>query len=126
MSLHDRIKEARKNKGLTQEQLGNLIGVAKTTVAGYEKNREPVAAKIGEIADTLGVDVNFLLQDEMKNSPTPTKAETEELNEQELKLIYNYRALNDEGQEKLFDYSKDLVSSGRYTKNNQPEISQEA
>lgn len=66
MSLHDRIKEARKNKGITQERLGELIGVAKTTIAGYEKNREPTAAKVGEIADALDVDVNFLFQDEVR------------------------------------------------------------
>ena len=66
MSLNERIKEARKRKGITQEQLGILIGVAKTTVAGYENNREPSAAKVGEIADVLGVDVNFLFQDEVK------------------------------------------------------------
>lgn len=75
MSLHDRIKEARINKGLTQEQLGELIGVAKTTVAGYEKKHEPTAAKVGEIADALNVDVNFLFQDEVreyhKNHATP-------------------------------------------------------
>lgn len=94
MSLHDRIKEARKNKGLTQEQLGALIGVAKTTVTGYEKNREPTAAKVGEIADALGVDVNFLFQDEMKElheyNATPDEFE---------KIIKKYRALNDHGRE---------------------------
>ena len=37
MSLNDRIKEARLSKNLTQEQLAALIGVAKTTVTGYEK-----------------------------------------------------------------------------------------
>lgn len=62
----------------------------------------------------------------VENSPVPANAETGELNKQEQTLIHNYRALNDEGQEKLFDYSEDLVSSGRYTKNNQPEIPQEA
>lgn len=66
MSLHDRIKEARKHKGITQTELGNAIGVAKTTIAGYEKNREPTAAQLGAIADILEVDVTFLLQDEIK------------------------------------------------------------
>lgn len=61
MSIHDRIKEARKNKHLTQEQLGDLINVAKTTITGYEKNREPSAAKVGEIADALDVDANFFI-----------------------------------------------------------------
>ena len=34
MSLNQRIKEARLKMGYTQEQLGSMIGVAKTTVAG--------------------------------------------------------------------------------------------
>lgn len=66
MSLHDRIKEARKSKGLTQTELGRCIGVAKTTIAGYEKKSEPTAAQLGAIADALDVDVGFLLQDEVK------------------------------------------------------------
>ena len=91
MSLNDRIREARKNKGITQEQLGELIGVAKTTIAGYEKNREPTAAKVGEIADVLGVDVNFLFQDEMRqlhnNNATPN----------EMEGIRKYRLLDERG-----------------------------
>lgn len=126
MPLHDRIREARKNKGFTQEQLGHLIGVAKTTIAGYEKNREPSAAKLGEIADSLGVDVNFLLQDEMKKSPAAADAETGDLSKEEKRLLHNYRQLNEDGQEKLLEYSDDLVITGRYTKNYQSEAPKEA
>jgi repressor LexA len=93
VSLNDRIREARKNKNLTQEQLGALIGVAKTTIAGYEKNREPTAAKIGEIADVLGVDANYLLQDEF-NTYKETHA-----NMHEMSLIKKYRGLDDHGKE---------------------------
>ena len=35
------------------------------------------------------------------------------------KLLNNYDKLNDDGQSKLLDYSADLVSGGRYVKNNQ-------
>ena len=94
MSLNERIKEARIAKGITQEQLGSLIGVAKTTVAGYEKNREPTAAKVGEIADVLGVDISFLFQDEVKvmrySRATPEEME---------KLVKKYRLLDTFGQE---------------------------
>ncbi|NBJ90986.1 helix-turn-helix domain-containing protein [Acutalibacter sp. 1XD8-36] len=31
-------------------------------------------------------------------------------------LLANYHSLNEEGQEKMLDYSEDLVSSGRYKK----------
>lgn len=96
MSLHERIKEARQKRGLTQEQLGNLIGVAKTTITGYEKNREPTAAKVGEIADALGVDVNFLFQDEVKalhkNHATSEEMET---------LVKPYRDLDNYGRESV-------------------------
>ena len=99
MSINDRIKEARKNKGITQEQLGELIGVAKTTITGYEKNREPSAAKVGEIADALDVDVNFLFQDEVKklheNGATPLEMEH---------LVKKYRDLDDHGK-KMVDFT---------------------
>lgn len=88
MSLHDRIKEARIKKGLTQEQLGELVGVAKTTITGYEKNREPTAAKVGEIADALNVDVNFLYQDEVKE-----KRENN-VSLEELSMVKKYRFIS--------------------------------
>ena len=94
MSIHDRIKEARKNKHLTQEQLGDLINVAKTTITGYEKNREPSAAKVGEIADALDVDANFLFQDEVKKL-RENRATSYEMEH----LIKKYRDLDDHGRE---------------------------
>lgn len=92
MSLHDRIKEARNAKGLTQTELGELIGVAKTTVSGYEKNREPTAAQLGMIADVLDVDVTFLLQDEVKRH-RDTRATPDEMEN----IIRKYRTLDEYG-----------------------------
>lgn len=92
MSINDRIREARKLRGLTQEQLGALINVAKTTIAGYEKNREPSAAKIGELADALHIDVSFLLQDEVKTF-YDNRATVDEM---EL-LVKKYRVLDQYG-----------------------------
>ena len=94
MSLHDRIKEARKNKGITQTDLGEIIGVAKTTIAGYEKNREPTAAQLGAIADALDTDVTFLLQDEIKERKE-SRATPEEMEN----LIKKYRLLDPYGKE---------------------------
>ena len=91
MSLNQRIKEARLKMGYTQEQLGSMIGVAKTTVAGYEKNREPDAATIGLIIDALKVDANFLFQDEMK------ELDTNDFSIPEIKMVRKYRALDAHG-----------------------------
>jgi len=98
MSINARIKEARKNKGITQEQLGEMVGVAKTTITGYEKNREPSAAKLGEIADVLGVDANFLFQDEVK------ALQENHISTEEMKHIKKYRALDPHGK-KMVDFT---------------------
>lgn len=98
MSINDRIREARKLRGLTQEQLGALINVAKTTIAGYEKNREPSAAKIGELADALHIDVSFLLQDEVKTF-YDNRATVDEMEF----LVKKYRTLD--------EYGKDAVNA---------------
>lgn len=99
MSLHDRIKEARVKQGLTQAELGNLIGVAKTTIAGYEKNHEPTVAQFGLLAKVLKVNVSFLLQDEIQehheNNATPDEME---------RIVKKYRALDGHGK-KMVDYT---------------------
>ena len=47
MSFGDRLKQYREDKGFTQEQLAGMIGVAKTTITGYERgNRTPDVDKI--------------------------------------------------------------------------------
>lgn len=93
MSLNQRIKEARIKMGYTQEQLGNLIGVAKTTISGYEKNREPDAATIGLIIDALKVDANFLFQDEMKDFSA------KDFTVSEIKMVKKYRLLDAHGKD---------------------------
>lgn len=95
MSYNERIKEARKNKKLTQEQLGQLIGCAKNTISGYEKGvSEPNMNILGRMMEVLGVDANFIFQDEMREQyeyhATPTEMES---------LVKKYRQLNDSGKQ---------------------------
>lgn len=69
MAFNERLKEARINAGLTQEQLAEKLGMGKSTIAGYEKgNREPSMYTIKNIMDILNIDANFLWQDEMNDS----------------------------------------------------------
>ena len=79
MALEHRIKEARKSAKLTQLQAATLIGVAKSTWAGYESgNSTPDIDKLVKIMDVLGVDANYLWQDYKKEeikSPAPEGAE---------------------------------------------------
>ena len=98
MAFHDRLKEARRNRGLTQEQLGSAIGAAKSTITGYEKGKsEPSVAKINELMQVLGVDANFLYQDEMASYiPTPTKKDALSDN-RTLKVANQFYKLDEHG-----------------------------
>lgn len=62
MSFGERLKKYRKESDLTQEQLAELIGVAKTTIAGYERgSREPDVKKIKALAKALDITGDELL-----------------------------------------------------------------
>jgi len=62
MTFGERLCELRKASDLTQEQLAKIVGVAKSTLTGYEKNnREPNLKTINALAAALGVTGNELL-----------------------------------------------------------------
>ncbi len=62
MNYGQRMKEARKAAGLTQEQLAKECGVATITIRQYEAcKREPRLKQFELIAKILGVDVNWLM-----------------------------------------------------------------
>lgn len=61
----DRIKEQRKKAGYTQKQLGQLLGVAQTTIAGWENGSRSVTVDVvRDIAKALNIPVSSLLPEE--------------------------------------------------------------
>ncbi len=65
--LGDRIKQVRKEKGITQQELANILSVAKSTIGMWENNkREPDIETIKQIADVFDYPVAFLLNDTVK------------------------------------------------------------
>ena len=62
MSLGERIKQVRTEKEMTQEELGKLLNVVKSTVSQYESDKStPDAGIISKIADIFAVSTDFLL-----------------------------------------------------------------
>lgn len=59
-NLHDNIAALRKEKGLTQEELGNLVGVSMQAVSKWENGGVPDIMLLPAIADVLGVSVDAL------------------------------------------------------------------
>jgi transcriptional regulator with XRE-family HTH domain len=68
--LGDRLRQQRKQRKLTQENVAQRIGVARTTYAMYEQNsREPDNETLQKLADFFEVSIDYLLG--RTNDPTP-------------------------------------------------------
>ena len=56
------LKKLREDAGMSQEQLGNLLGISKSTIGMYEQgNREPKNAVLVKLASIFKVSVDHLL-----------------------------------------------------------------
>lgn len=77
------------------------------------------------IADILGTKASYILgwYDE---EPVVAVIPTEENDTKVNSLVDLFRQLNDEGQDKVCEYTSDLVASGRYIKNNENGMVEEA
>ena len=62
MVIGERIKQARINQGLTQEDLGKALNVSKVSICGYEKGtRTPTMENFMKLIEILECDPNYLL-----------------------------------------------------------------
>lgn len=60
MTIGERIREARKNAGLTQKELGNKIGVSGALIGQYETGiRNPKIETLQKICNAIGVDLVY-------------------------------------------------------------------
>lgn len=120
--------------GKTRKDMCRETGISYNTLASlYQRKSENISLNIlRAIARYLNVSLDYLIFDNVEvkkygkqKSPSPTKAEAGG-DAVEAQIIKNYEALNSEGQARLCNYSEDLVSSGRYTKNNKSEVCRDA
>ena len=64
MTLGEKIKEARKNAGMTQEQLSGILSVSRQAVTKWESDKGmPDVENLKMLAGILGVSVDYLLDD---------------------------------------------------------------
>ena len=59
--FHQRLKSLRLERKMTQQELGDALGIPRGTMAGYESLREPDVATMRKIADYFGVSVDYLV-----------------------------------------------------------------
>lgn len=121
MTTGQRIIELRKNAGYTRTDFANKLGIPYTTLRNYENDeREPGHNFLIAVAKELNVSIDYLLgisEDKQSNSNYKI-----DLSSSEQAHIIKYRQLNADGQNKVDEYTTDLVDSGKYAIAEQPVI----
>lgn len=114
-SFHGNLKEARMSRKMTQKDVAEKIGVAKSTYSLYESgNREPGVAIIKKIAKVLNVSADELLgtneKEDLQNQSFIT--------EPEQNLLDKYNFIDDKGR-----HTVDTVLEMEYNRCNTSAIS---
>lgn len=87
MTLGERIQELRKARGLSQEGLGDLLGVSRQAISKWESDTTiPEVDKLVAISRRFEVSVGYLLGVEEK-TPAPEQQADRELTERELAAV---------------------------------------
>lgn len=111
----DILRSLRDKKGLTQVQLGELLGVQGTTISKYETNPNPPDGKtIRKISEKLGVSCDYLLGREPAGAVTFFQLTDEQI-EIVKDLVELFREQNSSIKNKLTSEQYEML--GRITAN---------
>lgn len=116
MEIKDLIREKRQELGLTYEQLGELVGVGKSTVRKWETGMIENMRRDNIIALSKALNISPALLmgwDFSKTEINPRNNYSEE----EQQHIEDLRKLNNIGKNKVINYTKDLIEMPKYQKN---------
>lgn len=110
MNIGQTIKEARIAKGLTQEELGNLVGVQKSAVAKWENGRvvNIKRSSLQRIAVALDIKGSDLIEDIVVAEEKPVIADG--LTENQKVLIDFARTLSDDQAGKVLQLMKSILA----------------
>lgn len=127
----NRIKDLRKELGLTQKQLAMKIGVSDASINKYEKGTmSPKIDKLEAMASLFDVSIDYLtgksnlkISREMRNLMLAANSSSDSdtsffktEDEKEVSLLYDYRKLNEEGKKEARKQVLNLTKISDYTK----------
>ena len=117
MDIGQKIREARLAKGMTQEELGGILGVQKSAIAKYESGRvvNIKRSTLKKISDVLGIRPSELIfEGELQKNPTAlAERHFEMVMDEDLNEIFEDFKFLDAREKKIV---KDLAHSLRLTK----------
>ncbi len=100
-----RIRDVRRERGWTQDQLANAVGVSRSAVAQWETGRAgQVTSNLTRIAEVLDVGVEYIMYGDDKRAPTEARLGDE------LALLRLYRACSVDDRQLLLRTARRLVT----------------
>lgn len=122
MEIGQKIKTLREEKGMTLEELGNKVGVGKSTVRKWETGmianmRRDKIAKVASALETspaylMGwepIDSNFSGKEAPKEIYDKSKNSVSKFHREHKELLDIYEKLSSSNQKRVFTYSKNLL-----------------
>jgi transcriptional regulator with XRE-family HTH domain len=96
-----RLKELRKERGLTQETLSEISGVSLPTVCRYEKGSrdEPKLSILKKFSNFFGVSLDYIVGD----------TDVKDTNFTSVEIARIFTLLNDDSKKVLMDLAKNLL-----------------
>lgn len=104
------IKKLRENAGISQEELGKIIGVSDKTISSWEINRtEPKMEIVQKISEYFNVSTDYLIKGDNYIFSYGNHQENLDYFADNPELLENYRHITENDNLKLlFDSTKDL------------------
>ena len=102
-----KLKELRKNKGITQQEIAEKLGINNVTYYGYEKERtEPNLQMLIKIADYYGVSLDYLCDHQTQN-----QIDIGYLTDMQKQTILALKQLNESNLAEVYGYINGLLAS---------------
>lgn len=137
MNIGDTMRNIRKQKGMTLQQLADILGCSQQNISQYESGkRVPKLKTVQKIADALNVNVNDLLENPLNDAPVYKALKNTNsldlplakdfINEKivsqigdweqiDIELVKTFKKLNDDGKNVAIGRVEELTEIPRYT-----------
>ncbi len=117
--MGERIRSLRKNAGMTQDELGEKLGVSKTIVNRYESGiiENIKRSTIEAMCKLFDVSAGYLLGIDDSHAKDIELIQ-EKYGKEAVNLLHSFSRLNETGKQKVISYCDDMTGNQKYTHDN--------
>lgn len=112
-----RLNHLMAEKNITQNKLSKMTGITQSSISDWANGKyKPRQDKVYQLSKALKVSPAYLL------GYTDNENIFDDISSADNELLNLYDKLNSDGQEKVLNYTQDLVDSGKYSTETKPTV----